>query len=635
MRVVGTAGHVDHGKSTLVAALTGTNPDRLKEEQARQMTIELGFAWLTLPGGEDVGIVDVPGHRDFIENMLAGVGGIDATLFVIAADEGVMPQTREHLAIIDLLQVQSGLIVLTKIDLVDDPDWLDLVEADIRSVVAGTVLENAPVLHVSARTGAGIKELKLALAECLRQRPPRPDLGRPRLPIDRVFSIAGFGTVVTGTLTDGHLRQGDEIEILPDGPHGRIRGLQTHKHKEETASPGSRTAVNISGIDVEQVARGQVLTNLGTYQPTQRLDAYFRLLRDARSPLKHSTEVKFFLGAAEVVARVRLLGVEEIQPGDEGWLQLELHTPVVAVRGDRYILRRPSPGETLGGGVVVDPHPLERHKRFSEETLAGLNALRQGTPAEVMLQASLNAGDLPVRELVNEARLSQDQAHAALLELLQSNQLVQLEPGKVVPQSDLLVIAGPTWANETHRALQEVEQFHRTNPLRSGMAKEELKSRLRMSPRLFNAALRKWTGDDLLRESGALVIRHGFEVRFSTQQQSKVDNLLKKFALSPYSPPSIKECQAEVGDDVYGVLVDRGQLVPVSGEVVFRREDYDGLVQAVREHFSRENTLTVAQFRDRFDTSRRYALAFLEHLDTIGITLRDGDLRRLKNISKN
>lgn len=632
MRVVGTAGHVDHGKSTLVAALTGTNPDRLKEEQARQMTIELGFTTLTLPGGEEVGIVDVPGHRDFIENMLAGVGGIDATLFVIAADEGVMPQTREHLAIIDLLQVQSGLIVLTKTDLIDDPDWLALVEGDVKQLVAGTVLESAPVLRVSARTGAGIKELKAALEECLRQQPPRPDLGRPRLPIDRVFSIAGFGTVVTGTLSDGHLRQGDEVEILPGGRRGRIRGLQSHKHKEEVASPGSRTAVNVSGIEVEHVTRGQVLTHPGVYQSTQRLDAYFRLVKDASGPLKHSTEVKFFLGAAEVVARVRLLGIEEIKPGEEGWLQLELRTPVVAVRGDRYILRRPSPGETLGGGVVVDPHPAERHKRFSEGTLTGLNALRQGTPAEVMLQASLNAGDLPVHELVNRARLSQEQAHAALQELLQSNQLVLLEPGQVGPNSDLLVIAHSKWVIDTQRALQEVEQFHHSNPLRSRMPKEELKSRLRMSPRLFTAALRKWISAGLVNEQGAFVYRQGFEVRFSVQQQALVIQLLKKFALSPFSPPSIKECQAEVGDEVYGVLVDQGQLIPVSGEVVFRRQDYDALLQAVREHFTRENTLTVAQFRDRFDTSRRFALAFLEHLDTTGVTVREGDVRRSKEL---
>jgi selenocysteine-specific elongation factor len=281
---------------------------------------------------------------------------------------------------------------------------------------------------------------------------------------------------------------------------------------------------------------------------------------------------------------------------------------------------------------VVDPHPLERHKRFSEATLAGLNALRQGTPAEVLLQASLNAGDLPVRELVNRARLSEEQAQAALQELLQSDQLIVLEPGQVLPKSDLLVIARPTWVIEVQRALQEVEHFHRTNPLRSGMAKEELKSRLWLSPRLFNAAMRKWIADGLLSERGALIYRQGFEVKFTDQQLALVNQLLKKFAASPFSPPSIKECQVEVGDEVYSALVDRGQLVPVSSEVVFRRQDYDALVQSVKEHFGHESTLTVAQFRDRFDTSRRYALAFLEHLDTNGITVREGDLRRLKDI---
>ncbi|MEI7848269.1 MAG: selenocysteine-specific translation elongation factor, partial [Chloroflexota bacterium] len=269
MRVIGTAGHVDHGKSTLIAALTGTHPDRLKEEQEREMTIELGFGWLLLPDGEEVGIVDVPGHRDFIANMLAGVGGIDAALLVIAADEGVMPQTSEHLAILDLLQIQRGLVVITKIDMVDDADWLDLVENDIHTALAGTVLENAPMLRVSARKGLGLEELKRALAVLLQDLPPRMDLGRPRLPIDRVFSMPGFGTVVTGTLSDGHLGLADEVEILPSGKKGRIRGLQSHKKKEENATPGSRTAVNISGLAVDEIGRGEVLVTPGHYQVTR------------------------------------------------------------------------------------------------------------------------------------------------------------------------------------------------------------------------------------------------------------------------------------------------------------------------------------------------------------------------------
>jgi selenocysteine-specific elongation factor len=631
MRVIGTAGHVDHGKSTLVAALTGTHPDRLKEEQAREMTIELGFAWFTLPGGEVVGIVDVPGHRDFIENMLAGVGGIDAALFVVAADEGVMPQTREHLAILDLLQVQGGIIVLTKIDLVEDPDWLDLVELDIRQAVAGTVLELAPIVRVSARRGEGLGELKTILAASLEQRPAHPDLGRPRLPIDRVFSIAGFGTVVTGTLMDGQLRLGQEVEILPTGLRGRIRGLQSHKRKEEFAQPGSRTAVNISGVDVEQVERGNVLTYPGCYQPTQRMDVYFRLLRDAGSLLKHSAEVKFFLGAAEVVARVRLLGVEELAPGEEGWLQLELKQPVVAVRGDHYILRRPSPGETIGGGMVVDPHPVGRHKRFSEDIITSLKALSRGTPAEVILQASLNSGARLVRDLVNQAGLPNELARPALDELLARGQLIQLEPGQVIPDGDILVISQSQWLVESQKAVREVEQYHKLNPLRHGMSREELKSRLHLPTRLFNAAMRMWIDAGSLIESGALVLKPGHEIHFTVQQQSRINSLLARFAQSPYSPPSIKECLAEVGEDVYVTLIELGQLVPVSNEVVFLQKDYEFLLQAVQDHFKHESTLTVAQFRDQFNTSRKYALAFMEHLDLIGVTIREGDNRRLKS----
>jgi selenocysteine-specific elongation factor len=432
MRVIGTAGHVDHGKSTLVQALTGIHPDRLKEEREREMTIDLGFAWLTLPNGEDVGVVDVPGHRDFIENMLAGIGGIDAALFVVAADEGVMPQTREHLSILDILQIQGGVVALTKIDLIDDSDfgrsdWLDLVEDDLGKVLQGTVLEEAPIVRVSARTGEGISTLLQVLEEVLAERPARPDLGRPRLPVDRVFTIAGFGTVVTGTLTDGHLAVGDEINILPVDYRARVRGLQTHKRKEEFAVPGSRTAVNLSGVNVDQIQRGDVLTHPNDYRATRRLDVRFKLLSDVKAPLLHNTETKMFIGSAEVVARVRLLGTEALLPGEEGWLQLELARPVVSVRGDRYILRRPSPGETLGGGFVVDPHPKRRHKRFAEETLSRLESLAKGTPEDVLLQTLLSMGAAPLQEVIAQSNLDETVARNAAQELHRSGLLVSLE----------------------------------------------------------------------------------------------------------------------------------------------------------------------------------------------------------------
>lgn len=633
MRVIGTAGHVDHGKSALVEALTGTHPDRLKEEREREMTIDLGFAWLSLPNGEEIGIVDVPGHRDFIENMLAGIGGIDAALFVVACDEGVMPQTREHLAILDLLQVGAGVVALTKVDLIDDEEWLDLVEEDLRHALRGTVLEDAPIVRVSARSRTGLDLLLSALQDCLAERPPRPDYGRPRLPIDRVFTIAGFGTVVTGTLTDGSLKVGDEVVILPEGRKGRVRGLQTHKRKEDAAVPGSRTAVNISGINIEELQRGEVVTRPGDYKTSRRLDVRFRLLKDASQPVLHNTETKMFIGAAEVVARVRLLGAEALEPGQEGWLQLELNQPVVAVRGDRYILRRPSPAETLGGGIVIDPQPKGRHKRFSAETLQRLEALTRGTPEEIFLQALHALGAAPLQEVVQRSSLNEEASAQAVQELYGAGQLLNLEdktsPTGALPP-DALVSSKAYWEQTAARMLKELEAYHQSFPLRRGMPREELKSRVKLPPRLFSAALRRLAGSEVLEESGPLVLRKGHEIRFTLQQQSRIDALLAKFAAAPYSPPSVKETQAEIGEEVYNALIETGRLVPLPPDVVFRRQDYEQMISEVHRLLDKQGTLTAAQVRDHFNTSRRYVLALLEHMDAKGMTVREGDARRLK-----
>jgi selenocysteine-specific elongation factor len=633
MRVIGTAGHVDHGKSTLVEALTGTHPDRLKEEREREMTIDLGFAWLRLPDGEEVGIVDVPGHRDFIENMLSGVGGIDAALFVVAADESVMPQTREHLAILDILQIQGGVVALTKTDLIDDDDWLELVEEDLRQILMNTVLEDAPIRRVSAKSGAGIQDLLLALQDCLVERPPRQDLGRPRLPIDRVFTMTGFGTVVTGTLTDGRLQIGDELVLLPSNLRGRVRGLQTHKRKEEIAVPGSRTAVNISGVNAELVNRGQIAAHPGDYAATRRLDVHFKLLNDVSQPLLHNTEVKFFIGTTEVLARVRLLGTEALKQGEEGWLQLELKQPVVAVRGDRYILRRPSPGETLGGGRVVEPFPKGRHKRFAAGALARLESLSRGTPSDILMQNIIALSAAPLQEIIFRSNLDTDTAWQAVKELLDSGQLIDLEgkPGKNnLPSPDSLITSRGYWEQASIQILKTLEEYHHTYPLRKGMPREELKSKLKLSPRLLSAALKKLSEKEAVEESGPLVLKPGHRITFNSQQKQAVDRLLEKFAASPYAPPTVKESQAEVGEDVYNAVVELGLLVPITTEVAFRKEDYIEMISTVRGLLEKSGTITAGEVRDHFNTSRRYVLALLEHMDSKGITVREGDGRRLR-----
>lgn len=630
MRVIGTAGHVDHGKSTLIAALTGTHPDRLKEEQAREMTIELGFGWMTLPNGEEVGIVDVPGHRDFIENMLSGIGGIDAALLVIAADEGVMPQTKEHLAILDLLQIPSGVIVLTKTDLAPDPEWLDLLEIDIRTAVSETALKNAPIVRVSAKTKEGLKTLLGILGSVLEEKPERLDLNRPRLPIDRVFSMSGFGTVVTGTLSDGHFTVGDEVEILPSELKGRIRGLQTHKKKEERAMLGSRTAVNISGVNTDLIRRGEVVVHPNQYQSTRRLDARFRLLKDASASVKHGDEVKFFVGASETIATLRLLGTEELLPGREGWIQLELRDPVVTVRGDKYILRRPSPSETLGGGVIVDHQPKGRHKRFNEDTLKSLEALSQGSPADILFEAALALQAAPLKEMAAKSRLELSAAETALRELIDSGQILLLEDGAQSAASNALAIALPHWNALSGKILQTIEAYHRQFPLRRGIPREELKSKLKLAPRIFNVVVSKVISEQSITAQSTWLSKPEHEIKFDAADQAKVKALLRTFDQNPFATPSLKECQSEAGEEVVNALLELGELAAVSQEVLFRKKDYDTLVAKVRNAIETKGEITLAEARDALGTTRKYAQALLEHLDAIGITARNGDARTLK-----
>jgi selenocysteine-specific elongation factor len=636
MYVIGTAGHVDHGKSALVAALTGIHPDRLQEEREREMTIDLGFAWLTLPNGEPVGVIDVPGHRDFIENMLAGVGGIDAAILVVAADEGVMPQTREHLAILDLLQIQSGLIALTKADLVEE-DWLELVKADVRAVVGGTVLAEAPLLAVSARSGAGLDQLKHQLQLLLAARPQRRDLGRPRLPIDRVFSLAGFGTIVTGTLSDGALAVGDEVEILPAGLTARVRGLQTHKTKLERATPGRRLAVNVTGLEVNQLQRGQVLAHPQTLRPTTLVSARFRHLPEAGLPLKHNAQVKFFVGAAEVVGHVRLLdpdaNTDALAPGATAWIQLALTEPVVAVKGDHFILRRPSPGATIGGGVIIDPQAA-RLRRREPAVIARLETLARGTPGEILLQSLDALGPASIKEAIARAALDATSAEQALAEVRLGGDLIQLD-------GEGLALSRSGWKRFEQEVHELLGAYHATHPVRAGMPREEAKSRLaqslergwvgKLTPRVFNALVERALEAGWLLASGTVLALATHRVTFSPAQHAKVEALLSDFQRDPYNTPSVKDSAMRVGDEVLAALLEQGRLTQVSADVLFLSETYTALVERIQAHLRANGKITVAEVRDLFTTSRKYALALMEHLDALGVTKRVGDERVLKN----
>jgi selenocysteine-specific elongation factor len=642
MHVIGTAGHVDHGKSTLVQALTGIDPDRLREEKEREMTIVLGFAWLTLPGGEPVGIIDVPGHKDFIKNMLAGVGGIDAALLVIAADEGIMPQTREHLAILDLLHVNGGVIALTKVDLVDDPEWLELVTSDVMEQVEGTCMENASIVSVSARTGEGLDTLVAELGKCLRDVPERADRGRPRLPIDRVFTISGFGTVVTGTLMDGTLRVGQEVEIVPSGETARIRGLQTHKTKLTEAVPGSRVAINLSGVSKDEIATGEVVTVPGWLGPTTMIDVQLYYLPDAPQSLKHNADVDFFCGAAEVPARVRLLGVEALAPGETGWAQLRLNRPVALVRGDRFILRWLSPSITVGGGVVVDPAPRRRHRRFRSEVIELLERLAHGTPEEIVLQALEKQQPCEARELLKRLTLPPESIASALNAVLTDGRVLIVDDlegtATLSPRpetSGRTLISAFGWHATVGRMRAVLEAYHNVHPLRQGMPREELRSRLqermsRLSGKLFNQLIARAAHEGAVGENEASVWSAEHVVQFTPEQRQRVDDLLSLFRRSPYTTPSVSECVSRLGDELFGALVENGTLIRLSAEVVY----LDGTVLEMRERvvdqIRQQGSVTIAQVRDLLSVSRKYALALMEYLDEQRVTRRVGDVRVLR-----
>lgn len=618
MFVLGTAGHVDHGKSLLVKALTGIDPDRLPEEKERGMTLDLGFAWLRLPSGREVSIVDVPGHERFIKNMLAGVGGIDLALLVIAADEGIMPQTREHLAILNLLQVSRGVVAITKKDLVEE-DWLELVKEETGELLKDTSLAQAPILALSSVTGEGIPELLSALDRLLDAVPPKKDIGRPRLPIDRVFTITGFGTVVTGTLIDGALSQGQEIELVPPQLKARLRGLETHKKKVEKASPGSRVAANLSGIAFEEVKRGQVLTTPGWLKPSRALDCQLKLLPSLTHPLSHNAPVSFHLFTSEVVGKVRLLDREQMKPGEEGWAQILLAQPVAAVKGDFFILR--STQETLGGGEIVEPHAL-RHRRFQSALAQSLATRMKGSAREVLLSLLEAKEPLEQGVLLSTSNIASTEAAKALQALLEEKEVVLLgEKG-----SHGLLLSAQGWERVKKKAATVLQDYHRQFPLRRGMPKEELRNRLAIPPSAFAAALERLASEKVLMEEHNAFRLTSYEPRPAPEQQKEAEAFLASLARTPYTPPT----DSIPTPELLGWLVEQHRVVKVAEGVIFSAQVYDDMVRQVTERIKSQGKITVAEVRDLFHTSRKYALALMEHLDEEKITRRVGDERVLR-----
>jgi len=625
VKVIGTAGHIDHGKSTLVHRLTGIDPDRLSEEKQRGMTIDLGFAWLTLPSGAEVSIVDVPGHERFVKNMLAGAGGIDVALLVVAADEAVMPQTREHLDILDLLGVQHGVVALTKADLVE-ADWLELAASEVLDALDGTTLAGSPIVPVSALTGAGIPQLLQELDATVKASPEREDRGLPFLPVDRVFTVAGYGTVVTGTLHGGSMAVGREVEVVPGGRRGRVRSMQSHRQQVDAAGPGARVAVNVVGLARDEVDRGDVLALPATVPAVPRLAARVRVLPSAPFPLRHGLAVSVHIGAAERTATLTLIGQKEgdgkiaaLEPGQTGWAQLRFAEPVPAVRGQRFILRLPAPARTVAGGQVVDVAPrLRRSDPSARERLRGLNAasLEEAVMASLLSSRARTAAQISVGVGASQERI------AVVLRDLEVS-------GDVVHLGDVY-LGRQGWDSLVRTVVSALESYHASFPLRRGMPKEELRSKLRLGQGFWAASLKRLSEESVLREQGSLVALPA-HAGGTMSRRPEVDRVLEVLGKEPFSPPGERELLQMTGTDrdVLSAMAEEGAIVRIDDGLYLSREAYEQMIARVLATIRAEGEVTVARIRDVLGTTRKYALAFLEHLDSRRMTRRVGDARVL------
>lgn len=621
--VLGMAGHIDHGKTSIVKALTGTDTDRLKEEKERGMTTDLGFAFM----GEDVVIIDVPGHEKFVKTMVAGVNTVDLALLVIAADDGVMPQTREHLEILRLLQIPVGLIALNKIDLAER-DWLEAVKLDIQELVKGTFLEGAPVIPLSTVTGEGVDLLKDAITSCSRLAQKRKDKGVFRLPIDRVFSIKGFGTVVAGTVLSGTVSVDDTVELLPQGKELRVRGLQVQDKPVNQSSIGLRTAINLQGIEKESIERGDVLGQPGFFKPTSMVDARFNYLSGEKTKLENRVRVRFHVGTTEVVARLILLEQEFLDPGAEGFVQIHFEKPVVADVGDRFVIRTYSPVRTIGGGAILDVHPA-KHKRFQENVQQRLESIGHGDAEQLVLAQIVGAGQGPISaaELAKRVGIPEDRC---------AEQLTALEARKGV-----LRVGPDGWYALSNfdqlkkKMIDLMSKLHAENPLRAGIPGGEVHSRLKpaIERKLFDHACKSLSEEGMLRSHGDRVALASHAVQLSPEQKrikAKVEEVLGKSLLMP---PGLHEITSGLGKDaqkVVSLLLETGELVRLDQDIVVHQKAIAFARASIESFLSAKSQAGLGEIREHLGITRKYALPLLLYLDSIGFTERVGDMRRLK-----
>jgi selenocysteine-specific elongation factor len=625
--IIGTAGHVDHGKSSLIVALTERDPDRLSEEKERGITIELGFTWLDLPDGTRTGIIDVPGHERFVSNMLAGAGGIDLALLVVAADEGVMPQTREHLGILSLLGIPRGVIAITKCDLADK-DFIELVEEDVRDHVKNTFLENAPIIRTSSATGEGIQHLKDVLFSEIARVDSNKNHLPFRLPVDRVFSMGGFGTVVTGTLIEGTVRTGEQVEVYPGQKKARVRGIQVHETAVDLASHGQRVALNLAGLHKDDLDRGDTLAPEGSLLGTNLLDVSLSALPDTRFSISHNMRVHLFHGAREVLARVVLLDKDILEAGDTTFAQLRTEEEVFTKYGDRFVIRFYSPLETIGGGIIVDPFPSKR-KRFRDTNEEDFNRMG-GDDRSLRLALAIEHGSErldPLTVAYYRAGIQREQSKTLLDELVSR--------GLVIVLNERVAIGTKELASLSEKAVAILERFHEEEPLEQGMRREELRTRLlpRANLQLSDLVIDRLKERQVIDVHEGLVARHGFSVTLTAEQEDTLKALEQAFIKAGYLPPTPEEIRLETAgkinsDQYLSLLINRGVLIRLTPQILMHRDHVDEAWRIVREAIDTNGSITLAEFRDHLDASRKFAIAILEYFDKLKRTRLVDDARQ-------